>query len=317
MSDAMTCTEARSQFWLLLYGELSFDEEERVETHLDGCADCRAALEREREVHASLDEAAIEPPPTLLRECRAELAIRLESEQPPPRAGWWEQFIHMLTGYPGLLTGTAGTILRPAGALTLIALGFLAARLLPGVLSTGTLGATEAGLARIRDVQPDSGGRVRIIVDETHQRTVSGGLDDRNIQTLLLEAARDPDDSFLRQQSLNLLNTHAPSAEVRDALIYALRSDENVGVRMKAIEGLKSFAAEPEVRGALSQTLLSDANPGVRTQAIDLLLKGAGDKPDRQIVGTLQELMLREDNAYLRQRCEKILEALNASPEIY
>jgi hypothetical protein len=38
---------------------------------------------------------------------------------------------------------------------------------------------------------------------------------------------------------------------------------------------------------------------------------------DRQIVGTLQKLMLREDNAYLRQRSQKILEAVNASTEIY
>jgi hypothetical protein len=38
---------------------------------------------------------------------------------------------------------------------------------------------------------------------------------------------------------------------------------------------------------------------------------------DRQIIGTLQELMLREDNAYLRQRSQRILEAANASTEIY
>jgi hypothetical protein len=43
----------------------------------------------------------------------------------------------------------------------------------------------------------------------------------------------------------------------------------------------------------------------------------AAGNVDRQIIGTLQELMLREDNAYLRQRSQKILEAVNASTEIY
>jgi len=101
-----------------------------------------------------------------------------------------------------------------------------------------------------------------------------------------------------------------------------LKNDDNAGVRMRAIEGLKEFSAEPEVRGALSQALLADANPGIRIRAIDLLAGdananfGAGNV-DRQIIGTLQELMLREDNAYLRQRSQKILEAVNASTEIY
>ena len=74
MINMMTCQEARAQFALLLYGELSFDEENRIETHMDGCLDCRAALEREKALHAAFDGVAIEPPASLLRECRADLA---------------------------------------------------------------------------------------------------------------------------------------------------------------------------------------------------------------------------------------------------
>ena len=53
LSDS--CASVRDFFALYLYGELSFDEEERVESHLDGCGDCRKALERQREVQAALD----------------------------------------------------------------------------------------------------------------------------------------------------------------------------------------------------------------------------------------------------------------------
>jgi hypothetical protein len=179
---------------------------------------------------------------------------------------------------------------------------------------------------RVRDVHPFSDGRIQILVDETRQRTVSGAPGDPQIQSLLLEAARDPADPGLREQSLDLLNKRTPSNEIRDTLVYALRHDENAGVRLKAIEGLQGFAAEPEVRAAVSQTLLGDSNPGVRMRAIDLLTGGeadlnSGSRPnlnlDRQVIGTLQELMQREDNAYLRQRSQRILEALNASTEIY
>ncbi len=314
MSDGNACAAARSQFWLLLYGELSFDEEERVETHLDGCAECRAALERERELHANFDASAIEPPASLLHDCRAELFARLEAEPLSPEArrrsvrtrSWWQPF---RASFPA----GAALVLKPAGALALIAIGFFGSRFAP----PGFAGLNEAGMAQVRDIQNAPDGRVQIVVDVTHQRVVSGALDDGQIRTLLIEAARDPHDPGLREHSLALLNGSSPSPDVRDVLVYALRHDQNAGVRLKAMEGLKSFATQPEVRSTLSQTLLTDPNPGVRTQAIDLLVQGEGDNLDRQMVGTLQELMLRENNAYLRQRCQAILEALNASTEMY
>jgi plasmid stability protein len=208
------------------------------------------------------------------------------------------------------------------GALALLALGFTGARVAPSLGLWGFSGANEASMSRVRDVQAASDGRIQIVVDETRQRMVTGAPGDRQIQALLLNAARDPGDPGLREASLSLLNTRSSSREVRDMLVYALKNDDNAGVRMRAIEGLKEFSAEPEVRGALSQALLGDANPGIRMRAIDLLTGDAGGNfaagnVDRQIIGTLQELMLREDNAYLRQRSQKILEAANASTEIY
>jgi hypothetical protein len=112
---------------------------------------------------------------------------------------------------------------------------------------------------------------------------------------------------------------------VRDTLIYTLEHDENAGVRLKAMDGLRPFVQQPEVRKALSGVLLSDGNPGMRTQAIDLLTKGVGETTgnttanglDRDVIGTLQELMNRENNAYVRQRGERVLQLVNASQETY
>ena len=183
----------------------------------------------------------------------------------------------------------------------------------------------DPGAQRVRSVEPGPNGGVQIVLDETRQRTVSGGLDDQNIRVLLLSAAKDPSDPGLRYETVGILNDRAQAAEVRDTLIYALEHDENAGVRLKAMDGLKPFVRQPEVRKALSGVLLSDGNPGMRTQAIDLLTQGVGEGTgnttgnalDRDMIGTLQELMNRENNAYVRQRGERVLQLVNASRDTY
>ena len=87
------------------------------------------------------------------------------------------------------------------------------------------------------------------------------------------------------------------------------------------MEGLKAYTNDPEVRDVLSQALLNDTNPGVQTLAMDMLIPGPDDRSfpniDRAMIGTLQELMVRESNLNLRQRGQRVLEAINASDEIY
>jgi hypothetical protein len=267
----------------------------------------------------ALDNIGIEPAPSLLRSCREELHMRLVEEAQPAKRGWWEQFTDALTGRSG-----AGW-LKPAGALTLLALGFGAARMVPqGAFNFG--GASQMGVmepaARVRYVEPSSDGHVQIVLDETSQRVVSGALNDQKILGLLLSAAKDPSDPGLRAETFEILTANAQSAAVRNSLIYALLNDKNAGVRLKVMAGLRPFAQQAEVRTAMTQVLLNDANPEMRSQAIDLLTKSLNqDDPamsfDRQVIGAMQELMQRENNAYVRQRCKTALEAVKASTETY
>ncbi len=328
--DDITCDSAREQFALLLYGELDFDQEERIESHLDVCGECRSALAREKSLHGALDSIEIGVSPTLLRECREDLSIRLleEAERPSvaagaPRSsvGWWDSFVDAVT------LRTSSGYLRPVGALTLVAMGFFAAQFVPQFMTKAgggfrAMGMGEVGASRVRYIEPSADGRVHIVLDETRQRIVSGSVDDQKIQALLIGAAKDPSDPGLRAETVDILTSRAQSADVRDALVFALQRDENAGVRMKAMEALKPFVNEPEVRTALTHVLLSDANPGLRTQAIDLLTGSANSSidrnVDRQIVGTLQELMQRgEQQGYVRERARHVLQAVNASLETY
>ena len=108
---SLPCAEVRAQLAMLLYGELGFDQEERVESHLEACAECRAGLERERSLHAAFDAVHIEPSPSLLLECRSDLQARLMDE--PDRLahaheGWWERFVDLLTLRPAAVKYSAG-----------------------------------------------------------------------------------------------------------------------------------------------------------------------------------------------------------------
>ena len=198
----------------------------------------------------------------------------------------------------------------------MLVLGFVGARLAPNSLLGPWRAAgmvSEPVTSRVRYVEPVSAGRVQIVVDETRQRVLSGRLEDQSIQRLLLTAAKDPSDAGLRVESVDLLKNQPQSAEVRRALLYAVQHDPNAGVRLKALDGLKEFADDPETRQTLTQVLLKDDNPGVRTQVIDLLIQHHSDA----MVGVLQELMNKEDNDYIRMRCQKALHEMNASVETY
>jgi hypothetical protein len=96
---------------------------------------------------------------------------------------------------------------------------------------------------------------------------------------------------------------------VRDALLNVVARDSNAGVRLKALDGLKPLAGDPQVRKTLAQVLLADDNPAVRMQVVDLLVLHRDDS----MVGVLQNLVQKEDNNYVRLKCEKALKDMNAS----
>jgi HEAT repeat protein len=149
---------------------------------------------------------------------------------------------------------------------------------------------------------------VQIAFDETRRRVLSGPAGDRDIQRLLLAAARE-DNPAVRVESVDLLKSRAGSTEVRDTLLNAVARDSNAGVRLKALDGLKPLAGDPQVRKTLSQVLLADDNPAVRMQVVDLLVSHR----DNSMVGVLQNLVQKEDNNYVRLKCEKALKDMNAS----
>lgn len=305
----MSCEDVSRQLVLFAYGELSFEEEEAVEQHLGCCESCRIELKRLRAMLEAVDDFESPLPVGILAENRRELHRRIQEEAA-------KRSTHRKLGWRRSWLSTVPLVwwLKPAGAMALVALGFLAARLMvpePGRRMTEA--PPDPAVARVRSIETGREGQVKLVVEETRQRVLRGHLDDEVIRRMLIAAAKDPADPGLRAESVGLLNSRGALPEVRDVLLAALQYDTNPGVRLKALEGLRPYASDPATRRVLSHVVLFDENPGVRTQAIDLIVQ----KKSPEVAGVLQEVLRREDNNYVRLVTEKALREMNASLETF
>jgi HEAT repeats/Putative zinc-finger len=306
----MNCDTVLHSIPLYFYGELAPPEEDELEEHLHACPACAGEMERQRAFAAALAGRQTEPPAMYLEECRNSLmaavrsdaagTVRVSRPEAParPKPGPWHLFLEALSdSFSGL-----ERLRVPLGAAAMLALGFMAAR-----FTTPTTTA-EPVFHTVRSVQPDGSGKVAISLDEIRRRTVTGSMDDQNIQQLLIAAAQS-DNPAARLESLGVLKDRAESSPVRDALLNAVAHDPNPGVRMAALEGLKPLSGEQDVRKVLSQVLLGDDNPAIRIKVVDMLVA----HQDSDMVGVLQDLMQKENNNYVRMKSEQALKAMNAS----
>lgn len=304
----MTCDSVGKLIPLYFYGELSADEEDRFEQHLESCAACTSEIEHHRALVAALDSRQVSVPPHLLDDCRGDLMAAIQGGAPRAlptlKKGPWTLFLEAM----GATFGNLGRFRQPVGALALVALGFGAARFTGTSTPTIPVNPSDDVFATVRSVRSAPSGQVQIAFDETRRRTLSGRPEDQAIQKLLLAAAHE-ENAAVRVESMDLLKERTGSSEVRDALLNAVAHDPNDGVRLKALEGLKPLASDAQVRKTLSQVLLADTNPAVRMQVVDLLVAHRDDS----IVGVLQGVVKREDNNYVRQKLEKALKEMNAS----
>lgn len=313
----MSCEDTIREIPLYCYGEVSAEVEEGVESHVAGCAECRAELARHRVFLEALDARQPVPDGGLLAECRAGLRAQLARQTEAPRAplGLHWSGLHGKRWVESLREFSRMHIpfRVPVGAMALIALGFFGARFIPEQF--GGLGASVSGpmFSTVRSIEADAAGNVQIAVDEVRRHMVSGKPRDPHVQELLLSAVREESNPGLRAESIGMLQNSADSEVVRTALLDAVRKDPNPSVRLKALDGLKSFASEEPVRRTLTSTLLHDEDPRVRMQAIDLLTSHRDDA----LVGVLQSAMQKEDNDYVRSKYRTLLAEMKASLGTY
>src|SRR5690242_19565969 len=109
---------------LYFYGELSPEEEERVDEHLDGCEPCRGELDRLRMVAAALDRREMTAPSGMIDDCRERLMDAIHDGVSPASvtlpAPLGQSFGERVSALMAALRG----LRQPIGAVALLAVGY-------------------------------------------------------------------------------------------------------------------------------------------------------------------------------------------------
>ncbi len=317
----MTCQEVQLDLSLYLYGELDFAREEELERHLDQCALCQRAFAREKTWHTALNAEQLDAPLDLLAACRQSLRAAVAAEAAPRARG-------LSLSWPKFWTiSTTRWSAQVALGSFLLFVGFGCGQLmdrhdvskgLPGV-SPVAMSFVGPSSTRVRQVQPDGSGEVRVTVDEIGQQEYIGRPEDEDIRRLLVAAAKDSSDPAMRADCVGILKDQ-PGTDIRDALLYIARRDPNAAVRIEALEGLRRFSSDTPTRDTLKFVLEHDQAPEVRSEAIDILAPADRSfelSPD--MVNTLQRFVRsgQPDDDYARARALQLLREVNASLDVY
>jgi hypothetical protein len=290
-----------------------------LERHLENCALCQRALNREKEWHASVNAERQDVSFELLSECRGNLRAALRADRLfAPRFSWWERLLPTFSA-------TRWSV-QIAAASFLVFAGFTAARWmdsgrLPAFSNSGVnrMSLLDTSNAHVRDIQPAGQNGVRIVIDRVQQQEVTGNVDDGLVRQWLLAAMQDPSNPGIRVDSVELLQ-HQTGSDVRDALINTAKGDSNAAVRIKALEGLRQFVNDRNARAAIESILKHDSNPDVRSEAIDLLVPADPSAPllTPDVLRTLEDILNTEqENDYVRSRSLQVLRALNIAGPVY
>ena len=316
----MNCQQTQLNLSLYLYGELDFAQEEELERHLDECALCERALAREKAWHTSVNAEKKDAPFDLLTSCRQGLRNIFGLPRSTVRT---KSFIGHWVEQVGF--SPSGWSFRLALASFLVFIGFSLGQFVNrnGDFASTGAGFSEMGLlnpdtSRIRDIEPGSDGRVRIIFDQVRQRQVVGQADSGEVRRLLLAAMRDAADPGVQVDSVNILKDQNGN-DIRDTLLDVAQHDANAGVRLKALEALQRFTGDAATRQGVTFVLEHDDNPGVRSQAINLLAPVA-EKVEfsPELANTLEEVMRsQQDDDYVNMRCMQILREMGTPVHIY
>ena len=83
----MNCDLISKLIPLYHYGELTPEEEDRIEEHAFQCAGCVRHMEQQRALALALDQRRLAVPPVLLEDCRADLMAAVQGGAPRAAQG--------------------------------------------------------------------------------------------------------------------------------------------------------------------------------------------------------------------------------------
>ena len=306
----MKCEWVKQNIVFYVYDELPDDARHELEQHVARCKDCAAEVESVKQLRIDFAQFAVEEPsPRLLAASRMRLQEALESAE---QGGWWSRLVFDPVHWLNQIR------FAPALAAAIFIVGFVGGmgatyKMVRGnsaetPLSTSPM-PSFASISGINSISQQPGSnQITVKYDTVSPQEAHGSLSDRNIQQLLLYAARNNFNAGVRMDSVDLLTQQPNNQHVREALLYALRYDSNTGIRLKALDGLGPYVKDDmQVRDAMLESLMSDSNPGVRIEALHMLEPVRADSSVRIV---LERLAAKDDNRYIRSQARSMIAQL-------
>ncbi|MBS4027904.1 MAG: HEAT repeat domain-containing protein [Ignavibacteriales bacterium] len=314
---------------LLLYDELTVEEKNDIEQHLQKCPECRKELEQLQKFHTTLSsQKFIEPDSQLLREARQELRYSLKHS--PPRESLWDWlqsalssiFIQYKVALGGVATLTMGFIIgyvvfsppnQPQKMEELAS---------PNLSLSSRFPLSAQGDAKVNNIRfydsDVSDGEIDFSFDAVTPVRMKADIKDDRVQKILAHALLNEQNPGVRLRSVSAMALeHTPPAddEIKDALITALTTDENPGVRREALRALQKFSFDDKLKQALLHVLNYDSNSALRIEAVNYFASTKSKSSpaifDDAVRKVLHEKMQSDNNNYIRLRARAVLQEVN------
>ena len=321
----MSHQEYREKLPLLVYGELSKEEQKVVKLHLEECTACTEELAQLDKLQSTFDSAMLpKASEELLNEARTELRAALRIER--SRLSWKEIWTERLEGwFPMLRLSFAAMASLAFGIL----IGYKALRPEAVTNPTESRDPRSANVQNIsgstpvfegQDVQitnvkfhdaDASDGNVEFSFEAVTPMKFKGSINDPKAQKVLTYALVNAQNPGTRLRAVNALNSeplHKPDSMVKKSLIEALMKDENPGVRMEALTALERYHMDEEIKQAFLQVLVKDTNAGLRIAAIKSI--EAERVMDHEVVKVLKSVQTDEEE-YVRLSARKMIQEVS------
>jgi hypothetical protein len=271
----MECKDYREQFASLLSDSLDVSQRREIESHLEGCADCRKEFEASKKIWDLMGEIP-QPEPSeamqsdfdaILSHYKGKLGVKKN-----PIAEW----IKKLREYWSLQAQP-----RLAFSLLLIALGLIGGYLLhePGQSAVSYNRQIDSLSSQVSDMK----------------------------QVMLLSLLQDPSASQRIRAVSYTDEISNVNLKVIDALFTTLNGDPNVNVRLATLEALIKLSGEPRVREGLVRSIDLQDSPIIQSAIADAMVK----LQEKSSVQSLQKLLNRKGlNQMVKINIEKSIQKL-------
>lgn len=325
----MECADCKEKIALLIADSLDEFQRHEIETHLEGCPDCRAEWETSRKLWDLMGEIPQPVPPETIRSrftialsdyTREVTAAKKKTTLPNFFSRSWFFQPRFQLGY-GIL---------------LISIGFLGGYL----LSHGRQHSSSAQYSRAEN-------------PETHQspdETNPNPTRESDTETITrLQTTPSPEGSNSSQPSrpinpsinrqidslsaqvsemkqmmmLSMLENPSASQRIKavsysdeigsankkviDALFTTLNEDPNVNVRLITLDALAKFAKDPAVREGLIQSIAEQESPLLQSAIADVMVK----LQEKRSIKPLEKLLQKKDiNEMVKQKIEQSIQKL-------